>query len=259
LTLRSGLPDVRGRRVRFDAMVRYDLPIGVAKVLEKTAYPELDYVGFSMGGMLLYAAVDNTVPKRAIRRAVIVGSPGYIRLPKLVRAIATHLPRSLIPGSHFKLLARIIAFMSEWFTTPFHGIAMNPRNVASGITRAILVNVIEDVPAALNADFVEMAKHGGALTAFGEPVLERLRTVSIPALFVAGSKDNIAPMKSVRAAFDAWAGAHPEVEKRFFVLGRDHGHGEDYGHGDLALGVHVGVELFGDIAAFLGDDVAQAS
>lgn len=37
-----------------------------------------------------------------------------------------------------------------------------------------------------------------------------------------------------------------------FVLGRDYGSKEDYGHGDLALGVHVGVELFEPIARFLG-------
>src|SRR5262249_32939769 len=154
----------------------------------------------------------------------------------------------------FRFAARLVAFASEWFGTPLHAVAINPKNVAPGIMRATLVNVVEDVPASLNADLVEFAMNGGELSFERAPVLPRLASLDVPALFVAGSKDTIAPIRSVQRAFDAWARDRPETPKRFVVLGRDYGQREDYGHGDLALGAHVGVELFEPIARFLGPD-----
>jgi hypothetical protein len=39
------------------------------------------------------------------------------------------------------------------------------------------------------------------------------------------------------------------------VLGRSHGARADYGHGDLAMGLHVAAELFEPIVRFLGDQM----
>src|SRR6185295_5135708 len=63
VTLRSGLERLaraQQRKVRFRAMVEHDLPLAIDTVLAKTGQRALDYVGFSMGGMLLYAALGNT-------------------------------------------------------------------------------------------------------------------------------------------------------------------------------------------------------
>jgi len=50
------------------------------------------------------------------------------------------------------------------------------------------------VPAALGADFAEWAAQGGAVAAFGEPAIQGLPNLQIPALFVAGTADRIAPI-----------------------------------------------------------------
>ena len=62
----------------------------------------------------------------------------------------------------------------------------------------------------------------------------------------------------MRHAFDLWARDDAAVPKRFVVLGRDYGSREDYGHGDLAVGAHVGVELFPLIARWLGPEQPEA-
>jgi pimeloyl-ACP methyl ester carboxylesterase len=261
LTLRTG----RGARswadrgrMRFDAMVEHDVPTAVRGVLERAGAARLDYVGFSMGGMLLYAALGRTVPEASLRRAVIVGSPGDVRLAWPLRALLRVVPRALIPTFHLRLGARAFAFASEWVATPLHEISANPKNIAPGITRAAMVNLVEDVPGPLNQDFAAFALAGGELRARGEPVLAGLADVAVPALFVAGTADKLAPIPSVRRAFDAWAAHRPSTPKGFVVAGRAHGHREDYGHGDMAIGANVVAEVFAPIARFLEAEDAAA-
>lgn len=260
LTLRSGMHHrsrAQRARVRFEAMARYDLPLAVRRVLETTGEPALDYVGFSMGGMLLYCAIARSLAEASLRRVVIVGSPAFVGISSWLASLIRRLPRALMPTLPLRLIARAIAFAAEWFRTPLHSVIYNPVNVSPGVTRAALVNAIEDVPAPLGADFASWAANGGAVEAFGESALCRLPKLRIPALFVAGTADRIAPIPAVRAAFDAWGAEDPSLPKRFVVVGRDFGHHDNYGHGDLVLGAHVGVDLFEPIARFLGPE-AQA-
>lgn len=262
LTLRSGLrPTSRAdaRKKRFSAMVAHDLPCAFDAVLAGAGAPALDYVGFSMGGMLLYAAIGRAVPASKVRRAVFVGAPGCI-IPALpIPRALRHLPGALVPTLPLRLGARAFAFMSEWFSTPIHRLVVNPRNVGDGVTRLALVNVIEDMPAALNVDFLRWTTSGGELIVDGAPALAGLATIRAPALFLAGSADRVAPRDAVHRAYEAWGGAYDDVEKRFVVLGRDYDAKHDYGHGDLAVGAHVGAEIFPLVARFLGPDVAPAA
>ncbi len=254
LTLRSGRAPrsfAERRRVRFEAMVDHDLPVAVRGVLERTGAEALDYVGFSMGGMLLYAAIGRTVPEASIRRAILVGSPGEVRVAWPLRVLLRFVPRVLVPTFHFRVLARLFAFASEWVATPLHGVSANPRNLSPGTTRSAMVNLVEDVPGPLNADFAAFALAGGAIRAGGAPAIAGLARVAVPALFVAGTADKLAPERAVRVAFDAWAADRPATPKRFVVVGRAHGHRHDYGHGDMAIGTHVVDEVFPTIAEFL--------
>jgi pimeloyl-ACP methyl ester carboxylesterase len=256
LTLRSGRVDRRSaedRLVRFSAMVDHDVPIAVRAVLEKTGAPQLDYIGFSMGGMLLYASIGKTIEERMVRRAAVVGSPGRVRSPiPFTGWFAGFVPRLFVPGMWFRLVARFWAFASEWVpATPLQRIVYNPRNVAVGGTRGALVNVIVDVPASLNHDFVRWVARGGKVTHHGDDVLERVRGVRVPCLFIAGAGDRIAPPAAVHAAFDAWSKDHPETPKTFVVLGRETGATHDYGHGDLAIGMAVQQDVFDPLERFL--------
>jgi pimeloyl-ACP methyl ester carboxylesterase len=259
LNLRSGLGRWTRREaalVRFDAMARHDVPLGVAAVLARTGAAQLDYVGFSMGGMLLYAALGRTLPAEQLRRAVIVGSPARISAPSLLLPLLRRVPRWMVPASRYKLLAHAAAFMIEWVKTPAHGIFYNPRNVSPGLPRAAMVNLVEDIPAPLNADFLSWVVADGDVRFEGARVVEGLTGIGVPALFFAGTADRMAPPASVRAAFDAWGKDREGVSKRLVVMGKDFGYRADYGHGDLAMGTHVVAELFAPIERFLGVEEA---
>lgn len=258
LTLRSGLQrrsfaDVR--RTRFEAMAKEDVPLAIREVLARTGAASLDYVGFSMGGMLLYAAVGTTAPAASFRKIAIIGSPAIVRSPLLfVPRFVGRLPAVMFPTVRLRWAARAGAFAASRMRTFAHHWVFNPDNVAKGITGSALVNVIEDVPGPLNLDFATWAASAdGRITFEGKPVVEHLGDLSIPILFFAGGRDRLAPPSSVRAAFDAW-GERTGASKRFVLLSEEAGAKADYGHGDLAVGSHVKEEIFEPLAAFLEAD-----
>jgi polyhydroxyalkanoate synthase len=255
LTLRSGQPTsgAARRAVRFEAMVQHDLPVAIAAVRERAGSESIDYLGFSMGGMLMYAALGRSVPEAWLRRVVLCGSPGSIGVARPLRKLVRLLPRWLVPGAPLRLVSRLVAFASEWFRTPFHGFAANDANVPPGLTRLALVNLVEDIPASLQADFAGFSAVGEARVG-GVATLAGLARVSVPALFVAGSADNLAPVRSVKRAFDAWSAEQASTPKRFLAFGRSYGHEADYGHGDLAFGAHVASEIFPTIEEFLAEE-----
>ncbi len=83
LTLRCGRPDLslaETRKAGFEALVRCDVPEAAQEVLRRTGHNQLDYLGFSMGGMLLYASLGRSLPAAWVRKVVIMGSPARVRV-----------------------------------------------------------------------------------------------------------------------------------------------------------------------------------
>lgn len=256
LTLRSGLAERRRtehRKVRFAAMAKFDVPTAVDAVLARTGAQSVDYVGFSMGGMLLYASLCRFVDESKVRRAVFIGSPGLVtRASGLVRLLR-FFPTRFLPDLPLRILSRTWAFAIALVPGIFYRIISNPDNLRPELARAALVNVIEDIPAPLQSDFVRFAFTDGQLRVDeGEgPVLDTLADTVVPALFIAGAADRIAPPTHVRYAFERWGKRRPDLEKRFVLLGKTEGLHADYGHGDLAFGMHARDEVFAPVHSFL--------
>ncbi|RLB48735.1 MAG: lipase [Deltaproteobacteria bacterium] len=257
LTLRSGQPGLSARQlgfVNYRAMAEHDLPEAVAFVRDRTRAETVDYVGFSMGGILLYGALGRTIESAVLGRVAFIGSPARVAPPHAYLKKLSFLPRFVFRGVWLRFWARMSAFIVEKIRTPAHHHIYNPDNVRPGVAARALVNLIEDVPAPLSADFAGWALDDGIVRLNGEDVLEGLGAVTRPALFIAGAADQVARPAAVRAAFDAWGRDHEgqeAVEKRFLVLGRDEGCAHDYGHGDLAIGDRLEEELFGPLGHFL--------
>lgn len=255
LTLRSGLHarwwEVllrRHLRLRFESMAQFDLPEAVARVCELSGEPSIHYVGYSMGGMLLYASLAlGTLSDERIRRAVLVGSPGKVESPLPAIRLLARIPRWLVPRLPLRLYARALAFAADFVETPLHRLLANPRHLGPGSAARAMINMVEDIPASLAADFARWLAGDGALTLMtGDTVLSGLAQTNIPALFIAGGADRIAPPEAVRAAYDAW-GCEREPPKRFVVLDD----GAPYGHTDLVLGVSAAQDVFPLVADHL--------
>lgn len=255
VTLRSGhsMRTWRARsRVRFDHMVEHDIPLAIREVLRQTSATQVDYIGYSMGGMLMYAAIANPDVCEQVRRVVVVGSPPILRVPWLLRGLmilGARLPRSVVPTIHTRFYAGAFAFASELVFTPFHRLLAGERAaIRRGLVPRAMVAAVADIAGPLAADFcVWQARHGGHVTYRNTPVLDLLPAAEIPALFIAGALDPLGRVEAMRAAFESWGAA----EKQLIVLGREHGAKSDYSHGDMILTAHAREEVFEPIARFL--------
>lgn len=259
LTLRSGREDLTWREERwvtFENMARHDVPLGVDEVLRRTGAEHLDYVGFSMGGMLMYACLGRFVAPEQLRRVVIVGSPSRIRPPLAMLAmVAGAIPQWAVPTLRLRLVSRFMAFAAEIVHTPIHRWVYNPQNVDRGVAAHSLVNGFVNIPGGLAAEFVRWASDGEAVRYEGTPVVETLRRAPTPVLFVAGAADRLAPVESVALAFEAWGADVEGVDKRMTVAGIEQGAAADYGHGDLAIGRFAEQDVFEPVGAFLAEGV----
>jgi pimeloyl-ACP methyl ester carboxylesterase len=259
LTLRSGREDLswaEERNTTFEKMARYDLPLGVEEVLSRTGQEQLDYVGFSMGGMLLYASAGRFVSEDKLSRVVIIGSPARIRPPlAMLATVARFVPHWLVPTLRLRIVSNLVAFAAEWVHTPIHHWVYNPENVDRGVAAHSLVNGFVNIPSGLAAEFVRWASDGEAVRYEGTPVTDSLRRIGAPALFVAGAADRLAPPDAVALAFDAWGADLDGVVKRMRIAGIEHGCAADYGHGDLAIGRFAVEDVFEPVADFLSENL----
>ena len=253
LTLRSGRTQfvpVKRQRKAFKAMRDYDLPRAVHTVLERTGAQQLDLSCYSMGGMVLYAALGRTLEASLLRRVLVFASPGHVR-PLGILTWAKFLPRVLTPAVPMRLFMRTIAFAHAVLPEAPLTVFYNPRNVPARFARACMMDLFEDIPGALGADFVRWSADEGKVCVDGEPILPALGSVGVPVCFFAGTGDLLAPPQLVRAAHDAWGAHVPGLERHFVLRGRGLGAREEYGHGDFAFGTHAREEVFEPALAFL--------
>jgi polyhydroxyalkanoate synthase len=255
VTLRSGhaMRTWRARRrVRFDHMVEHDVPLAIREVLRQTGAAQVDYIGYSMGGMLAYALVAHADVCEQIRRVVIIGSPPVLRVPWALRGvmmIAGRLPRVLVPTIPTRFFAAAFAFVSDVLFTPLHRLLAGDRAaIRRGLIPQAMVAAIADIEGPLAADFCRwQSRKGGHVTYRDTPVLDLLPAAESPALFIAGVLDPLGRVEVMRAAFEAWGGK----DKQFLALGRAHGSRFDYSHGDMILSQHAVEEVFEPVAQFL--------
>lgn len=247
LTLRSGVRRPGGTRdFRFETMASVDLPEAIAEVCARTGSDTVDYVGFSMGGMLLYAALTiEAVPAGAIRRVGVIGAPAIVASPLFGIGLVARLPRFLIPRARFRMAARSLAFATIAMPHFVGRVVCNLRNIEPRRAAQALVDIVEDIPRALQADFAAFLRHG-EVSIHDRSVLEGLAHATQPALFIAGGDDHLAPAHAVEAAFEVWG----SDEKAFHIVGRPDGR-HAYGHGDLVIGSRVAEHVFAPMLEFL--------
>jgi polyhydroxyalkanoate synthase len=252
VTLRSGQTSLFpfGSQKAFKAMRDHDLPRAVEEVLARTGSPRLDLCCYSMGGMVVYAALSRSINPGHVRRVLAFASPGKVR-PLGMLAWARFLPRVLTPAVPMRLFMRTAAFAHRILPRAGLHVFYNSKNVPPERVRTCMIDLFEDIPGALGADFLRWSADNGRVSVDGEGVLEGLRKIEVPACFFAGTCDFLAPSPLVRAAYDAWGADAPGTEKHFILLGKSFGTREEYGHGDFAFGTHAREEVFMPALAFL--------
>lgn len=232
----------------FDTYLEHDLPAILAYVQRAAGASEVDWVGHSMGGMLLYAHLAKG--QGGIGRGVILGSPVRFGFGGLFESLARKAGAYAGAASWVPLsaVARSTLPIEGSFDGPVERLLLNLQNTTPDTWRRFLAVGVDDVPAGLARQFAGWVEHDRFTSRDGAiDYLAGLAAVRVPMFVVAGKVDGIAPPWVVRPGFEALG----SPEKRWMVLSEANGMRADYNHMDMLLGERAPDELWGRIADFL--------
>lgn len=242
------LPSVASTDSDFDAYVTRDLPAVIAEVRARTGAAQVDYVGHSMGGLVLYAYLSRGGTN--VARGVTLGSPSRLRWSGNIESIARR-AHGLAPlGSWIPVQSAALSTLpvqGEMDSLP-ERLVMGRENTTAATWKKIVADSLDDVPSGVLSQFA-----GWLVTDRFDSIdhtidyLGGLSQVHVPMLVVAGKTDGLAPPWTVRPAFDALG----STEKEWIVIGEANGQTADYNHMDLLLGEHASKDVFDRVASFL--------
>jgi pimeloyl-ACP methyl ester carboxylesterase len=242
------LPGLAAAESDFDAYVTRDLPALLAEVHARTGAKVVDYVGHSMGGLILYAYLARGGSD--IGRAVALGSPVRLRWTGNLESFARG-AQSLGPMGSWLPVQSVAHTTSpvqgEWDTLE-ERLLISPENTTLATWKKLVADSVDDVPSGLLSQFVDWVGHDRFDSAdHSIDYLRGLRNVRTPLLVVAGKTDGLAPPWTVRPAFDELG----SPEKEWVVLGEANGQSADYNHMDMLLGEQADRDVFEPVASFL--------
>jgi len=254
LELRGAHPETRNAATHtstFDSYVGVDVPEAIDFVCAATGAAEVDWIGFSMGGMLAYAYLG-AVHGGRVRRLVTIGSPARFGRHPYRRFLALPSPLVSVAGrmryTPFRLLALAVApLMLRRFPYRFTS-GMRPWNYSTPMLRSAMANSFGDVPIGVALQFARWIHQGRFDSNDGRWDYDAgLQDIRIPMLVMVGSRDRLAPAGVAVHAFEASGSS----EKEYLEVGRASGAGREYDHLDLLLGAHAHEEVFPAVLGWL--------
>jgi len=233
-----------------DDYARTDVPAIIAAIRKRTKAPRVNWVGHSMGGMVMYAyLVRNEQPPDDVHTFVAVGSPVFLFLPadKMVKDMQD-MAWVLEYVSVKSVLQGLSAFAGGGNMTPFDTLYYSRDNVTADTVKRMYAHCMEDLPEGVAYQLNQMAETGEFHDFAGKFNYSRhLGRVRVPMLLLAGKGDNMVPPGVVVAAMKRVG----STDKQWIHLAKANKFSADYGHCDMIWGKNAPQEVFPIIADWL--------
>lgn len=242
--------------ISFDDYWQHDLPAVVAFVRKLSGAETIDYVGHSMGGMVLYAYLSQG--GQGIHAAATLGSPtrldwgaGFEGILKSVGpAIVT--PPWMIPAG---LGARLSApFQGIVDDGPFQRLFYDPHSTELEAWQRLMVYGTADVSGGTALQLISLMETGEFRSRDGKLDLRAdMAKIRTPVLVVAGRLDRIAVVPAVKDGYRALGGP-----KAWLLVTRANGAKGEYGHMDLVIGHRAADEVWAKVLRFFDAPPSQS-
>jgi pimeloyl-ACP methyl ester carboxylesterase len=227
----------------FNHYAELDLPAAITSVCNTSGHEQLDFIGHSMGGILLYALATSTVAAR-IRRGITIGSSlDYSHSKSFFHLIAPLAPLSrLLPATPIHWPAKLSGQLSRLSPRFMDKTLVCPNNMNIEAYRLLVRYGTHAVSSQLLRDMARAIDGRGLHNSHGQDYRQLLKQQGypFPILALSGSHDLQCP---------------PPVAARFgtksLPLGRPFGQVENYGHHDLIAGVHAPEDVWPEIMKWL--------
>lgn len=217
-----------------DEYVNYDLDAAIAHVLQQTGATKLNYIGHSMGGIIMYARLGSLQETR-VANFVAIASPMNF-LPYNLWTFKLYSMRggmALLPVLPLRPGAIMGSFIPEALYAPFIDAFLNSENTSREVKTLLLQRSINNISKSEIKQFIYMTENGGMFSVDGKvSYRENLNKVTIPVYLLAGRRDELADPAVVRDIYERVAAK----DKTFEIFSRADGYVDDYGHTDLIFG-----------------------
>jgi pimeloyl-ACP methyl ester carboxylesterase len=225
-----------------------DIPAILGRIRAETGAERLQWVGHSMGGVLLYLyGIRHGGAHLASGIAAAscldykVGSNGFQSMVRYL-GLLDWLP-SVPLGAVYKLYSPLVGRV----LTGFDRFGYYPGNVEPEVVRAYYANVYQNVAPGVMQSLATTFEKDGFRDRLGFSYTRRAERFTLPLLALAGEEDRQCGPAAVEATVAA-LGSH---EKAVRVFGRSHGHRSHYGHFDLIVGRNAPEEVWPVISEWL--------
>jgi len=232
-----------------DDYIKADLDTAIKFVLEKTGASKINYIGHSMGGIIMHARLGSYAESRVANFVAVASPMHFIPLNQWMftayrmRNAMAILP--VLPASSSASFASYLPFFSK---NPLIRAVINPENTSPEILNLLSRRAINNIAKNEIRQFI-YATENGAIYSFEQKInyRENLKNISLPILLLAGRRDDLADPATVRDVFDRVG----SKDKTMLIFSRADGHADDYGHTDLVVGKKAHIEVHPRIIEWL--------
>jgi pimeloyl-ACP methyl ester carboxylesterase len=231
----------------FEDYVQHDAPAALRIVLRETGAAHVHWIGHSMGGMIAYALLMSPIHAK-IASAVTLGSPTMSQVGHPVldfglpyRSLLRYTPNRLPLGLAARLGAPFAPLLARLLDRSIAELGFHPGNADPELLRTLMLTAIDDLPSSLLREFARWYDTRAMSDRYQMfDFTEHLERVTTPLLVIAGSHDELTPVRDLEAVYQRVA----SPDKGFRVVGRAHGFAHDYSHADLVLGRYAPDDVY---------------
>jgi len=233
-----------------DDMINDDLSSVIRYVQKQSGSPRVNWVGFEMGGLVLYGYLQKNRSRSGIGALVTIGAPVtfsdreqepmkmLLKLDKSPtwKKIILYLDGPLMKRSIIPLVPAIEKFF------------YNPENIDQEVKQRLFETALAPVNPGVLDHVITMIRKDEFVSARGDySYRKNLGKVRVPVLLIGGEKDAVAPPKALRATYRELK-SRDRTRRIFGSRPKD---SVAYGHYDLILGKKAKEEVFPLIASWL--------
>lgn len=217
-----------------DAYVREDLESAITFVLQKTGAKQVNYVGHSLGGMIMHARLGTLKDGRVANFVAVAAPMSFVPLSHQIftlyraRGLLRFIPVVPIHGG-----AVLASMLPAAFYHPFTRAFVNPDNIDDAIKKQLMRASLTNISKKEMRQFIMLPELGGMFSADGSvSYRENLKNIGVPIYLIAGRSDELADPATIRDVYERVG----SKDKTFEIFSRSAGYSADYGHIDLIAG-----------------------
>jgi polyhydroxyalkanoate synthase len=224
-----------------------DIPAAIAYIQKTTGCNKVHWVGYSMGGMLVYA-YDAVFGSDLLASATTLGSPVGFEGMVFHRPAALLFVRGLSRGL-FRAVQRLVVAVLTTFHLKLDLVPINWKNMNPRIDARALFSMLEVPPIPVTESLSTAAeRHVWRVDDSSVEVYAKIKeSLSVPLFAIFGADDPFVPLYTVEPFFKGL----PVKDKKLLVLSHENGHSADYSHVDLVFSPKAREEVLEPVLAWL--------